>query len=287
MTVKDQRGDSLQTLVETVRRLLAPGGCPWDREQSFESMKRYLVEESCEVCDAIDELGDEATRVQGPAQRLGPEDRAVLEFREELGDLLLQVVFHGELARSRGWFGPDDVIAGIVSKLVRRHPHVFGDAVVSNSTEVLANWEALKAQEKSERGLLDGLPRSLPALRFAERAGEKASHVGFDWPDAEGPRAKVSEELAELDEARSAGDRDAIEHELGDLLFSVCNLARKLGLDAEDALRKANLRFTTRFRSVERQAKASGRPIQEHSLTELDAYWNLAKAESRGPSTGG
>jgi MazG family protein len=278
MTVKHSDEESL---VETVRRLLAPGGCPWDREQTFASMKRYLAEESSEVCDAIDALGDEATNAQGPATRLGANDREVLEFREELGDLLMQVVFHSELARTRGWFGLEEVSAGIASKLVRRHPHVFGDVKVTNSSEVLANWEDLKKKEKAQRGVLGGLPRSLPALRWAQRAGEKASHVGFDWPDAEGPRAKVSEEIIELDEAIAKGSRDEIEHELGDVLFSLCNLARKLGLDGEDALRKANARFASRFAVVERRAEASGRAMREHSLEELDAYWNDAKSEER------
>jgi MazG family protein len=281
MTVKDQRGRAVEQLVETVHRLLAPGGCPWDREQTFASMKRYLAEESSEVCDAIDALGDEATRPQGPATTLGREDRPVLEFREELGDLLMQVVFHSALASDRGWFDLDDVSAGIASKLVRRHPHVFGDVSVANSSEVLANWEEIKKTEKQGRGLLAGLPRSLPALRWAQRAGEKCSHVGFDWPDIEGPRAKVDEELAELDEARASNDRAAIEHELGDVLFSLCNLARKLELDPEDALRKANARFASRFEVVERRASEDGRSFRDHTLAELDGYWNEAKRQGR------
>jgi MazG family protein len=278
MTVKDSE---IEPLLDTVRRLLAPGGCPWDREQTFSSMKRYLAEESSEVCDAIDALGDEGSLPQGPATRLSPHDREVVEFREELGDLLMQVVFHSELARARGWFGLEEVSAGIASKLVRRHPHVFGDTKVANSSEVLSNWEEIKKREKTQRGLLGGLPRSLPALRWAQRAGEKTSHVGFDWPDTEGPRAKVSEEITELDEAIAKGARDEIEHELGDVLFSLCNLARKLGLDGEDALRKANARFAKRFGVVERRAEASGRALREHSLEELDGYWNDAKADER------
>lgn len=281
MTVKDQRGQAVEHLVDTVEKLLAPGGCPWDREQTFASMKRYLVEETSEACDAIDALGDEATAKQGPATSLGPEARAVLEFREELGDVLMQVVFHSELARARGWFDLSDVSAGIASKLVRRHPHVFGDTTVSNSSEVLANWEELKKKEKAGRGLLAGLPRSLPALRWAQRAGEKCSHVGFDWSDVDGPRGKVDEELRELDEARASGTREQVEHELGDVLFSLCNLARKLDLDPEDALRKANARFASRFDGVERRVNESGRTFKEHDLTELDAYWNEAKREER------
>jgi tetrapyrrole methylase family protein/MazG family protein/ATP diphosphatase len=281
MTVKDQRSKAVETLIETVEKLLAPGGCPWDREQTFSSMKRYLVEESSEVCDAIDGLGDEATLPQGPATRLSSESREVIEFREELGDLLMQVVFHSELAHLRGWFTLAEVSEGIAGKLVRRHPHVFGDTTVSNSSEVLANWEELKKKEKQGRGLLAGLPRSLPALRWAQRAGEKCSHVGFDWSDAEGPRAKVDEELRELDAARASGSRDEIEHELGDVLFSLCNLARKLELDPEDALRKANARFASRFDGVERRVNESGRTFKSHTLEELDAYWNEAKREER------
>lgn len=281
MTVKDQRSKAVERLIETVEKLLAPGGCPWDREQTFASMKRYLVEESSEVCDAIDALGDEATRPQGPATRLNRESREVLEFREELGDLLMQVVFHSELAHARGWFTLAEVSEGIAGKLVRRHPHVFGDVTVDNPSKVLSNWEEIKKKEKHGRGLLAGLPRSLPALRWAQRAGEKCSHVGFDWSDADGPRAKVDEELRELDEARARGERKQIEHELGDVLFSLCNLARKLELDAEDALRKANARFASRFDVVERRANESGRAIKDHSLEELDAYWNDAKREEQ------
>jgi tetrapyrrole methylase family protein/MazG family protein/ATP diphosphatase len=279
MSVKDSKRSSFDELLETVRRLLAPDGCPWDREQTFASMKRYLVEESSEVCDAIDALGAEAERPQGPAVSLSAEDPTVAAYREELGDLLMQVVFQCELARSRGWFGIDEVSASIASKLVRRHPHVFGDTIVSNSSEVLKNWENIKKQERPRRGLLSGLARSMPALRWAQRAGEKTSHVGFDWPDVEGPRAKVKEELDELDDAIVRGDRSAIEHELGDVLFSLCNVARKLGLDSEDALRKANARFERRFSTVERRAEASGRSLSEHSLDELDEHWRAAKME--------
>jgi tetrapyrrole methylase family protein/MazG family protein/ATP diphosphatase len=281
MTVKNERNTAVETLIKTVEKLLAPNGCPWDREQSFASMKRYLVEEASEVCDAIDGLGDEATLPQGPATRLNRESPEVLEFREELGDLLLQVVFHCEMARTRGWFTLAEVSEGIACKLIRRHPHVFGETTVSNSSEVLANWEEIKLREKQGRGLLAGLPRSLPALRWAQRAGEKCAHVGFDWDDADGPRAKVDEELRELDEARARGTHDEIEHELGDVLFSLCNLARKLDVDPEDALRKANARFAKRFIAVERRVNESGRSFKAHTPEELDAYWNEAKREER------
>ena len=171
-----------------MQRLLGEGGCPWDREQDMKSLRRYVLEEACEVIDAIDE--------NDPAH-----------VQEELGDLALQVVFLGELGRKQSAFGPDDVIRGIVSKLVRRHPHVFGDVEVSGSEEVLTNWEAIKSVENKDRGVLDGVPRSLPALYRAQRMSEKVSRVGFDWPDGRGSRDKVSEELAEVDEAIQGGDK--------------------------------------------------------------------------------
>lgn len=282
MSVKDQRGDSLPRLVEIMQRLLDPSGCPWDREQTFATLKKYVVEEACEVTDAIDALGDEAQKPQGPSTTLGPEDRAVREFCEELGDLLLQVVFQAELARSRGWFGPDDVVKAISEKLIRRHPHVFGELKVSGTAEVLANWEELKAKEKANRGLLDGMPKSLPALRYAFRVGEKAAHVGFDWPSADGPREKINEELAEFDEAIASGDRAAMESELGDVLFSVSNTARKHGLDPEEALKKSNRRFASRFAHVEKLAKAKGKPLGEHTLDQLNELWEQAKSLESG-----
>jgi tetrapyrrole methylase family protein/MazG family protein/ATP diphosphatase len=281
MTVKNQDGSSLARLVAIMQRLLAPDGCPWDREQTFATIKKYVVEEAYEVVDGIDGLGEEAHRPVGPATVLASDDCPVLELREELGDLLLQVVFISELARARGWFGPDDVVAGISDKLERRHPHVFGEVKVSGTDEVLANWEKLKAAEKQGRGVLGGMPKGLPGLLYAFRLGEKASNVGFDWPDARGPREKIDEELAELDAAMASGDRDAMEHELGDVLFSVVNLARKRGIDPEAALRGANRRFETRFNAVEQRAKAEGRAIDSYTLDELDAFWREAKQGGR------
>lgn len=277
MTVKNQDGSSFPRLVSIMKRLLAPGGCPWDREQTFATLKKYVVEEAHEVVDAIDELGPEASRPIGPSLSLGPNERAVLELREELGDLMLQAVFLAEMAAERGWFGPDDVVAGICDKLERRHPHVFAQTKVSGSDEVLANWERLKAEEKQGRGTLGGMPKGLPALLYAYRLGEKASNVGFDWPDASGPREKLAEEIAELDAAIEAQDEAAIEHELGDVLFSVVNLARKRGIDPEHALKLANRRFAERFAEVERRASASGRSLKSHTIEELDALWNEAK----------
>lgn len=277
MTVKDQNGSSLPRLVAVMQRLLGEGGCPWDREQTFKSLRKYVVEEAHEVADAMDGLGDDGAHPQGPARGLTADDRPVRELREELGDLLLQVVFQSELARSRGWFGPDDVVAAIADKMERRHPHVFGEVSVSGAAEVLTNWERLKAKEKKDRGLLAGTPKGLPALSLAARYGEKASNVGFDWPDARGPREKIDEELRELDEAVKGGDAKAVEHELGDVLFSVVNHARKLGLDPEAALAAANRRFRERFAHVERAVNESGKGWESHTPEQLDAHWIEAK----------
>src|SRR3954469_8960468 len=222
-----QTGAEVTKLVGLMQRLLAPDGCPWDREQTLATLVPYLVEETYEVVDAL-------------------ASGSVADHREELGDLLLQVIFQSELRFAEGAFGIDDVARGIVAKLVRRHPHVFGDATASGSDEVLANWAKLKAAEKAEKGkhgALDGIPKSAPALLRATRAGEKAGAVGFDWPDAAGPRAKIDEELAELDQACRSGDRDEMAEELGDVLQAVTNLARKLGIDAEAALRASTDRF--------------------------------------------
>jgi MazG family protein len=271
LPLAEQKGQTYPSLVAMMQRLLGEGGCPWDREQTMESLRRYVLEEACEVIDAVDE---------------GDRDH----LREELGDLALQVVFLGELARRECAFGPDDVVRGIVEKLVRRHPHVFGDATVSGSAEVLHNWELIKAQENTERGVLDGVPRSLSALFRAQRMSEKVSRVGFDWPDGRGSRDKVSEELAELDEAIAQGSAERVEAELGDLLFALVNLARHAGVDAEMALRKTADRFTARFGHVERRVKekhggwpraADGKPTAGLPLAELDSYWDEAKRSER------
>jgi tetrapyrrole methylase family protein / MazG family protein len=256
----DQRGEAYPKLVEIMQRLLGPGGCPWDREQTMETLRPYVIEEAHEVVDAVD--------------RKSPE-----HLKEELGDLLLQIVFLGELARAAGWFAHDDVVEGIVAKLVRRHPHVFGDVKVSTGAEALSSWEKLKQAEKKDRGALDGVPVALPALLRAVRVGEKAAAVGYDWPDAGGAREKVSEELAELDAAVASGDRDAAEHELGDLLFALASFARKRSLDPEAALRKALDRFSRRFGSAERAARANGQRLSDLSPAELDALWQAAKRE--------
>jgi tetrapyrrole methylase family protein/MazG family protein/ATP diphosphatase len=208
-------------------------------------------------------------------------------LKEELGDLLLQVVFLAELGRREGTFGIDDAVAGIVEKLVTRHPHVFGDMDVQDADEVLRNWERIKAKEKADRGLLDGLPKSLPALVRATRIGEKVQRVGFDWEDARGSRAKVKEEIDELDEAIASGDASAIEDELGDVLFALVNLARHVKVDAEGALRRTIDKFTRRFAHVEARVKeehggwgaaGSGASLP---LAVLDRYWDEAKAQGK------
>ena len=198
-------------------------------------------------------------------------------MREELGDLLLQIVFQAELARKQSWFGPDDVIAAICEKLVRRHPHVFGDEKADTAAEVLTNWERIKAREKRGRGALEGVPVALPSLLRALRMGEKAARVGFDWPDGQGARDKVGEELVELDQAVASGDKAQAERELGDVLFALVSYARKLELDPEAALRGTLARFAERVQHVERAALAGGRPAEELSAAELDALWVEAK----------
>jgi MazG family protein len=271
--LEQQHGQTFPRLVELMQRLLAPDGCPWDRKQSLPTLRKYVLEEACEVIDAI-ESGDRK------------------ELRDELGDLLLQIVFQAELGRAEKAFGPDDVIAAICDKLVRRHPHVFGDVSVEDADEVLRNWEAIKAQERAaanqaDKGMLSGVPRSLPALVRAQRIGEKVSRVGFDWPNACGSRAKVAEELGELDEAIEKGDQDAMEAEFGDVLFALVNLARHLHIDAEGGLRRTIDKFMTRFAHVEARVRenhggfpdtAAGGPLP---LEQLDGYWEESKQSGK------
>lgn len=258
--LRDQNGSKFPRLVKIMQRLLAPGGCPWDREQTFQSLRAYVIEEAYEVVDAIE---------KGVSSSLC----------EELGDLLLQIVFQAELARARGWFGPDDVIEGICDKLVHRHPHVFGDARVADAPEVVANWERLKAADKKQGGMLDGVPVALPALLRAMRIGDKAARIGFDWPDAAGARAKVDEELSEFDQAAAAGDIEAARREIGDILFSVANLARKTKIDPEAALRETLNRFTERMRAVEAEASRSGTELACMTAEQLDELWEKVKED--------
>jgi MazG family protein len=253
---------AVEELLAIMERLRGPDGCPWDREQTMRSLRPYLLEESYEVLEAM-ESGDSR------------------EHCEELGDLLLQIVFQALLAREAGQFEFADVAEAISRKLVRRHPHVFGDAQVRDAEGVMRQWVALKREEKAERGggksVLEGVPRELPQLARAERLTEKASRIGFDWPDAAGARAKVDEELGELDRALASGDPRRVEDELGDVLFSVANLARKLSLPPEEALRGAVGRFIARFQHVEEELARRGVAPGDATLREMDDLWEQAK----------
>jgi MazG family protein len=254
----------MRELVDIMARLRDPnGGCPWDLEQTFRTVAPYTLEEAYEVTDAIER-----------------DDLAGL--REELGDLLFQVVFHAQMARERGAFDLDDVVRGICDKLIRRHPHVFGGgAPLTDSAAQTRVWEETKAREKAASGrassLLDDVPATMPALTRAVKLGKRAARIDFDWPDADGVRAKVDEELAELDAARASGDAAAIEAEFGDVLFALANLGRRLGVDPETALRGANRRFERRFRHVETRSAESGR----RDLASLESFWTEAKRHER------
>lgn len=260
---------SVARLIEIMAALRDPaGGCPWDLEQDFRSIAPYTLEEAYEVADAI-ERGD------------------LQDLREELGDLLLQVVFHAQMAREQQAFDFDDVVRGICDKLIRRHPHVFAGQSVESAAEQTEVWERLKAQEKAARGrsgLLDDVPVGLPALTRAAKLGRRASRAGFDWPDATGPRSKVDEELGELDEVLAGCEsKEAAEAEFGDLLFALVNYARHLGIDSEAALRRSNEKFIRRFRHVERRLAEAGLAGPEAGLEKLDAWWEEAKGQERQP----
>lgn len=251
-------------LAEIVARLRAPDGCPWDREQTHESLRAALVEECYEAVEAIVRADDE-------------------NLREELGDLLLHVVMHAHMAGERHAFTFQDVVDGVCEKLVRRHPHVFGNTKAPDSGEVLKQWEQIKRKEKGEgASVMDGLPSSLPALMRAQNAQKKAARVGFDWGSAEGVFDKMREELAELEAARGSGPLCDVEHEIGDVLFTAVNLARHLGVDAETALAASTSKFIRRFQGVEARAGAGGRHVEECDAGMLDTYWNEVKATANG-----
>jgi tetrapyrrole methylase family protein/MazG family protein len=243
-----------------MRHLRAPGGCPWDAEQSHESLKRYLLEECYEVIEAIDN-----------------KDYDLL--KEELGDLMLQPLFHAAIAEERGAFTIDDVLDTLADKLVRRHPHVFGDQVVVSADEQIVNWERIKKEEKGEerRSALAGVPPALPALMKAQKITEKAARVGFDWEHVDQVFAKVLEELHELEETMGGGDESRMEAELGDLLFAIVNLGRFLSLNPEEALRKTISRFTCRFGHVEDTLHGRGVQLKDATLEEMEALWQEAK----------
>lgn len=256
-------GSSLTRLVDIMNRLLSPDGCPWDREQTLETLRPFLVEETYEVLDALSR-GDVAGHC------------------EELGDLLMQIVFQAELRAAQGAFDIDAVIASISEKLVRRHPHVFGETTgVTTSDQVLAQWDDIKRAEKAAAGvsthrILAGVPPG-PALARAQKLGAKAGKVGFDWPGWEGSFAKVEEEVREVADAARAGDAQAMHHEIGDLLFAVVNVARKLGVDAENSLIDASTRFQRRFEIVEDSLADRGKTPATSTLEEMDALWDDAK----------
>lgn len=246
-------------LVEVMARLRS--SCPWDREQTHESLVPYLIEETYELVDAIEGRND-------------------TNFCEELGDLLLQIVFHAQLATERGSFSVADVIDALANKMIRRHPHVFGDEVIADVAGVWMNWEKLKAEEpegKQRASKLDGVPKHLGSLQRAQKMQEKAARVGFDWPHIADISAKLTEELRELDEARCDGNPGRIREEIGDVIFTVINLSRALGVDAEGSLRDANEKFYRRFTFMERCASDAGKPLNDLSIEELEQLWQIAK----------
>lgn len=252
-------GTSFESFVEIVAHLRAPDGCPWDKEQTHESLRKHLLEESFEAITAIDS-GDFA------------------DMREEFGDLLLQIVLHAQIANEETQFNVNDVVQGIYSKIVRRHPHVFGDLEVAGVQGVLANWEKLKEQErkgnKQDKGLLDGVPPALPALSQAQEYQDRAARVGFDWPEIEGVLDKVREEIEEI---KSAETNFELASEIGDLFFALVNVARWKQIDAESALRGTNLKFKKRFAYVEQGARKQGRNLSALTLDEMETLWQEAK----------
>jgi MazG family protein len=286
-TARSDAGVWFEKLVAVQARLRAPEGCPWDREQTHQSLRTYLIEEAYEVLDAMDAADD-------------------AKFADELGDLLLQVLFHADIAREDGRFDVLDVIRAIHDKLIRRHPHVFGDVAVKNSAEVLRNWDKIKAEERRLAALangkpgqassaasankaqaapsaLDGVTRALPATLEGFQLTRKASRIGFDWDSAQGVLEKVREESRELEQALAEADNQGLEEEMGDLLFAAVNLARFLKIDPEIALKRANGKFSARFRDMEAMARASGRELPSVPRDEMERLWDTAKQhEQRG-----
>jgi tetrapyrrole methylase family protein/MazG family protein len=265
--------EKLDELIAVMERLRAPGGCPWDREQTYASLAQYLLEEAYETFDAIqdaDQTGD------------------ITNLKEELGDLLLQVIFHSTIGKEKGDFTIDDVAAGITQKLILRHPHVFGDAKLESATDVLDNWDKLKAderkasgkKERSSESLLDEVPIHFPALLEALKLTQKAAKVGFDWRDISQIFEKLDEEVSELRTAIDSRDTGEIGEEIGDLLFVIVNLARRLDIEPETALKKTNRKFRRRFKFIENQLKARGSKLENSSLDEMDELWNKAKTNA-------
>jgi len=266
-----EKQTDIQKLVDLVARLRSNKGCPWDREQTRETLKPMLIEEAYEVLDALD----------------SPDPQ---ELSEELGDLLFQVVFHAQIAREKGEFDLGDVIDRLHEKMIRRHPHVFGNVDLRTAEDVLKNWEDIKADEKgipssslpgSEKSLLDGIPSKLPALHEAYQITAKAARVGFDWPDLPSILQKLQEEAAELAAADRIHDTAHMAQEVGDLLFVVVNIARFLEIDPETALRRCNKKFNRRFRYLESKIKSQGRELRDTSLAEMDKLWDEAKRQEQ------
>lgn len=249
-------GQAIENLINVMDRLLAPDGCPWDREQTHESLIRYLVEESYEVIDAIN-------------------SRDMNKLREELGDLLLQVVFHSALARREGYFDFAAVAKTVEKKMIDRHPHVFADMNLKTSDDVMDNWEDFKKKE-GKKSLLEGIPKSLPALLRAVSMQEKAARVGFDWPTVEGALDKFKEEVDEFSQADSS--QEMLE-EMGDIFFALVNVARLKNIEPEQALQACNDKFARRFNYIEENVNKSGRQLKELSLEEMDVFWNEAKTQ--------
>ena len=252
-------GKEFEELASIMNRLRQPDGCPWDRAQTHKSLRQYLLEETYEVLEALDN-----------------EDFPAL--KEELGDLLLQVIFHSQLAKEEGYFTIEDVVQGISDKLIRRHPNVFGDVVINTAEEQTKNWELLKKKE-GRSSAIEGVPKELSALLRAWRIQQKAAQVGFDWDTISDVWAKVDEECAELKEAVETANTDKIEDEFGDVLFALVNLSRFLKINPEDALRRTIQKFSTRFQKVEKELKSRGKSPEESTLKEMDAIWNSIKKE--------
>lgn len=255
---------SFDDLVQLMTRLRGPGGCPWDRQQTLADLKAFVIEEAYEVVDAIDQ-----------------NDRDAL--REEIGDFLLQAVFITEITREEGTFDIYDSVTAIHDKLVRRHPHVFGDVEANDAEEVLVNWEKLKQDERKaeNKSVLSGVPQSMPALLKASRLTEKAARVGFDWRRTEDVFDKIDEEVAELREAVASGDAEHVHEEIGDLLFTIANIARKVNVNPEEALQSTNRKFMRRFASMESRVREQDRNLDQLELEEMDRLWDDAKAAER------
>lgn len=254
------RKNNFAKLVEIMGKLRGPEGCPWDREQTFKDINPYMLEEVHEVMESIDRDDMDG-------------------LKEELGDLLLHIVFHAQMAEEKKYFTIDDVVDGICKKLIFRHPHVFDNAKVKDSGHVIQRWERLKIKEKKKESMLDGVPNYLPALLKAFRLGEKAGRVGFDWKNADGILDKLQEEINELNEARNDNNKKEIEHEYGDLLFTIANIGRYLKVNPEEALRKSTNRFIDRFKKMEQLSVKSGKNVTELNPEEWDKLWENAKKE--------